>query len=234
VRYRIVIPAFLLAMSLPQFAAGQLEEKENTQNTSKAQHEVTMDKMRSVVPSLVALGWDDFFLMKAQQIELTSAQEERLFFLGLEFLAAAGELDRRIQEAELELYDKLGADQVQVRDIEFQARWVGSLRGEMVVLRLKYLLRGVNVLTHEQHMKLAASLKLPDPSRAPVDPQRSRANRGVPAPVAIRKFSPVQYQRLLDELRARAERDEWRPEMFLGRDSEGTSLASTKNTKHQH
>lgn len=160
---RTVIAVLLVAVSLPQVAAGQ-EEKENAQNTSKALHEVTMDKMRSVVPSLFALGWDDFFLTRAQQISLTSPQEEKLGLLRLEFLATSAELEQRIQEAELELFNLLDRDQVLLRDIEFQARWVGSLRSEMVVLRLRYLLRAINVLSHEQHVNLTASGKLHSPS----------------------------------------------------------------------
>lgn len=228
---RTVISVLLFAMSLPQIASGQ-QEKENAQNTSRAHHEVTMDKMGSVVPGLVALGWDDFFLTKTRQVELTSAQEEKLFFLGIEFLASAGELDRRIQEAELELYDKLAADQVQARDIEFQARWVGSLRGEMVVLRLKYLLRAVNVLTHEQHLKLAESLKLQNPVRRPGNPEKNGADQTALAPALGKKISPQQYRRLLDELRARAETDEWRSQLFLSGNSEGTSLAKSTSTHH--
>lgn len=205
--FRPVISVLLFAMSLPQFVAGQEKAKENTQDLSRTHHEVTMNNMRAMVPSLVALGWDDFFLTKTRQIELTSVQEEALFFLGLEFLASAGEMDRRIEEAELELHDLLDRDQVLMRDIEFQARWVGSLRGEMAVLRLRYLIRAINVLTHEQHMKLAASLKLRNPSRAPRDARNSRASRLVLPPVSDEKISPQQYRRLLDALRARAERD---------------------------
>lgn len=201
------ISVLLFAMSLPQFAAGQAKAKENSQELSRPPHEVTMNNMRSMVPSLVALGWDDFFLTKTRQIELTSTQEEKLFSIGLEFLASASELDQRIQGAELELHDLLDRDQVLMRDIEFQARWVGSLRGEMVVLHLRYLLRAINVFTHDQHLKLTASLKLQNPSRAPGDARNSRTGRSVPLPVSGEKISPQQYRWLLDELRARAERD---------------------------
>lgn len=161
---RTVISVLLFAVSLPQVAAGQEKAKDNSQELPGAHHEVSMNNMRSMVPSLVALGWDDFFLTKAQQIGLTSAQEEKLGLLGLEFLAASAELEQRIQEAELELHNLLDRDQVLLPDIEFQARWVGSLRSEMVVLRLRYLLRAINVLSHEQHVKLTASGKLRSPS----------------------------------------------------------------------
>lgn len=154
--YRMAMSVLLFVMSLPQFAAGQQEEERKPQSASSAHHEVTMENMRSQVRTLVALGWDDFFLTKAQELGLTSAQEEKLGLLGLEFFAASTELEQRIREAELDLYNLLDRDQVVLRDVEFQARWVGSLRSEMVVLRLKYLLRAINVLTHEQHVKLTA------------------------------------------------------------------------------
>lgn len=161
---RTVIAVLLVVVSLPQVAAGQQEEKEKPQSSSSSHHEVTMANMRSQVRSLVILGWDDFFLTKAQQIGLTSAQEEKLGLLRLEFLAASAELEQRIQEAELELYNLLDRDQVLLRDIEFQARWAGSLRSEMIVLRLRYLLRAINVLSHEQHVNLTASGRLHSPS----------------------------------------------------------------------
>jgi hypothetical protein len=153
-------------MSLPTYVA-MTQDNENIRQTPEPYDIVTMDHMRSLVPSLVALGWDDFFLGRADEIQLSTSQGQQLFFLGLEFVETTRRLEERVKEAELELYDKLDRDRVSARDIEEQARWVGALRGELVVFHWRYLLRAINVLNHEQHQKLVASLKLQTPLNPP-------------------------------------------------------------------
>lgn len=190
----------VLALLLPAFAAAQQQEPRG-QEAVDLHHVTTMPKMRSMVPTLVALGWDDFFLSRSNEIALSPAQGQRLWLLALAFLASAEDLNQRIQEAEVELYEKLDRDQVSLREIEDQGRWVGTLRAELVVLRLQYLIRAVNILTHEQHMALMRSLKLPAPQQPP--PVSKSASQQLvfspPAPGSAVANSP--YSEVLAQLR---------------------------------
>ncbi len=163
--FRVCLAIGFLLLSLPTHVAIAQEEK-NFGETPKPHEIITMDNMRSLVPGLVALGWDDLFLSKAEKIELTPSQAKQLLFLGLEYVETTRQLEGRVKEAELTLYQKLDKDQVSAREIEEQARWAAALRGEFVVLRFRYLLRAINVLNHEQHQKLATSLKLQSPFNA--------------------------------------------------------------------
>lgn len=161
-RCRVSLVVGLLVLGLPTYVA-MAQVKEHVRETDRPHEIVTMDNMRSLVPSLVALGWDDFFLGKGEEIRLSPGQAQQLLFLNLEFVAATRQLQERVTEAELALYDKLDKDRVSVQEVEDQARWAATLRGEFVVLRFRYLLRAINVLNHEQHQKLVASLNIQVP-----------------------------------------------------------------------
>ena len=125
---------------------------------------VTMAKMRSLVPSLVALGWDDFFLNSRNQIGLSPDQVRSLLAFRLAFLVDAEHLTDRIREAEMALYEEVDRDQVSAKQIEVRVRTLTGLRAELLTLRFRALLRAVNTLNHKQHQRLAAFLVLQAPS----------------------------------------------------------------------
>lgn len=191
----------LWAFLLPVYTAGQQTKPQHQAPVDPDwRHARTMTGMRSVVPNLIAVGWDDFFLSRADQIGLTVGQGQELYHLALAFLASTQDLNERIQDAERELYDKMDQDRVSLREIEDQARWIGSLRAELVVLRLQYLIRAVNVLTHEQHMVLAESVGTPT--------VRQPANQSAVSPRALRPLPLISsYSEVLQRLRETAHRD---------------------------
>lgn len=133
---------------------------QNNPEDQKLAEIVTMKRMRAMVPSLVVLGWDDFFLGLAPVIELSQKQATQLAYLSVEFVEARRKMQEHLDEAELALYDELDRDQVSLEEVAQRIRWAGSLRGESVVLRYRFLLQAINVLNHEQHLKLVSLLKL--------------------------------------------------------------------------
>lgn len=220
----------LLAFLLPVHTAGQQTKSQpEAPAVIDWHHAKTMAGMRSVVPNLIALGWDDFFLSKADQIALTPAQGQELYHLALAFLASTEDLNKRIEDAERELYDKMDQDQVSLREIEDQARWIGSLRAELVVLRLQYLVRAVNVLTHEQHMALAESLRTPALGQLPSISEDGNPFAGPPR--CLRTLPLVSsYNEVLQGLRETAHRDAWHLSAFFEEVSkEGHSRVSSKS-----
>lgn len=199
---RACIFALSLSLALPGSFVAQ---KKESNPDPKPQEIATMPNMRSLVPSLVALGWDDFFLGMVHEIGLSPEQVRKLYFLGTEFLAATRELQGRVEKAELDLHDILDRDQVTMRDIEAQARWVGALRGELTVLHYQYLLQAINVLNHEQHLQLVASLKL---RWMPLQPQGSKKSSPPEVQSALYRqpsLRTIQYREDPEEIRRREE-----------------------------
>lgn len=191
-RYRACLYAVLLTLFLPTFLVAE-NERQDASKTAEIQEIATMDNMRSIVPSLVALGWNDFFLGRRNELGLTPSQAQELLSLRLEFAVATEQVKKYVEGAELELYEELDQNQVSVLAIESQARWVSGLRGEFVVLRLRYLLRAINVLSHEQHLKLAASLKLQTPQ--PPDKRQQlepRKEQSYPLSAVVLQLAPNQ------------------------------------------
>ena len=164
-RVRIAIVAVLLLSGLG--AGTWAVTAQNNPEDKRTPEIVTMKNMRTLVPSLVALGWDDFFLGLAPVIEPSQKQAGQLAHLAVEFVAARRELQQHRYEAELALYDELDRDQVSLMEVAQRIRWVGRLRGESVVLRYRFLLQAINVLNHEQHLKLVSLLKLQTMPEAP-------------------------------------------------------------------
>jgi Spy/CpxP family protein refolding chaperone len=158
-KYRVYPCVALLTLALPTLVA-RATEGHDARETSGTQEIVTVDSMRSVVLSLVAQGWDDFLLKSRNELGLSTSQDQKLLSLRLGFSEATEEVEKRLEEAKLALYEELDRDRVATREVEAQVRWLSALRGELVVLRFRYLLRAINVLNPEQHQKLAALLQL--------------------------------------------------------------------------
>ncbi|OFW00840.1 MAG: hypothetical protein A3H94_08560 [Acidobacteria bacterium RIFCSPLOWO2_02_FULL_60_20] len=157
---RVSLLALIFVLGLPMLAAGQ-EKKQNPGEPSELQEVVTMAQMRSLVPQLMGLGWNDFFL-NAQLLnslgENTPSPDQvrKLIFMQRRFLEERERVTGRLLEAGLAFYQALNGDQVSASQIETRINNLIALEGKLVGLRVQYLLRAINVLDHEQHRKLAA------------------------------------------------------------------------------
>ncbi len=182
----VCVLAVVLLLALPTIAAGQEKEKALAED-SDVTDLVTMPGMRSMVPSLVGLGWDNFFLNSRSG--LSSDQIQKLLSIRDAFLAAKRLSEQRAMEAELLVYDELGRDQVSSRRVKERIAESFDLQGKVVALRFHYLLLGINVLNHEQHQKIVAFLK------SGIGPISSRQSRGTigwppgPLPLSARRSS---------------------------------------------
>ena len=186
-RRRPFLLASLLVLSLPILAAAQ-EKSRSPSEPSETQDVVTMDQMRTLVPSLVELGWDNFFLNTQLLNSLgeytpSPDQVRKLLFLQHTFLEERERASGRLTEAELALYQDMNGDQVSARRIETRMNALIVLESKLVSLRLQYLLRAINVFDHEQHRRLAA---LPVPAFNPL----IRPQSPVP-PAAPRVWRPL-------------------------------------------
>ena len=204
-KYRVYPCVAFLALALPTLVA-RATERQGVCETSGTQEIVTVDSMRSVVLGLVGLGWDDFLLKSQNELGLSTSQAQKLVSLRLGFSEATEEVEKRLEEARQALYNELDRVQVATREVEAQVRWLSALRGELVVPRFRYLLRAINVLSCEQHQKLAALLQLqrllPDPpvwDEPYIEPQTA-----YPEALPYAAFQLAQYK-YPDEERRRTE-----------------------------
>ena len=147
-----------------------------------------MDQMRSLVPRLLELGWEDFFLNarllnSLRESGLSPDQVRKLISLQHEFLDLGEQEARKATGANLAFILELNRDVVSARQIEVRAHELFGLEGTLVGLRLRYLLRAINVLNHEQHRRL---VRLVDPTFDPL------TNPQFPVPPAApRVWRPV-------------------------------------------
>ena len=173
--------ALLLVLSLPLLAAGQQKEP-SPDEPSEMQDVVTMDQMRSLVPRLLELGWEDFFLNARllnglRESGLSSDQVRKLISLQHEFLDLREQEARKATGANLAFVLELNRDAVSARQVEIRARELFGLEATLVGLRLRYLLRAINVLSHEQHRRL---VRLVDPTFDPLTKPQFPVPPGVP------------------------------------------------------
>lgn len=185
--HRVHFLILFLVLGLPPLASGQ-EKSTGPTEPSETRDVVTMAQMRSLVPQLMELGWNDFFL-NAQLLnslgENTPSPDQvrKLVFLQHTFLEERDRVTGRLLEAGLAFYQELNTDRVSGRQIETRINTLMALEGKLVSLRVQYLLRAINVLNHEQHQQLVRVL---DPSFNPM------TNPQFPAPpVAPRTWRPL-------------------------------------------
>jgi len=182
----------MIAVAFSGWAQPQNESSPAGQNSSDL---VIMSGMRSLVPSLLALGWDDFFLASRNDIHLSASQIQDLIALRLDFQLAQQALEERLTGAKLALYETLNRDQVSMRDVEARAREVCRINTDMVALRFRSLLRAINVLTHEQHQLLASLVNLKKTPRSPPFAPQSFAPGGEGLPLLSgERLQLVQYR----------------------------------------
>lgn len=161
IRWLVTAAALLVIVAVP-FAEAAQHKDDPWPSAEDAVDLVSMAGMRSLVPSLLALGWDDFFLAARTEIELTPSQGQRLLSLRVEFQLERQASEERLKKTKLALYDALNRDQVSMHDVEVRARQVCGVNTDLVALRFRSLLRAINVLTHKQHQLLVTFLKLKD------------------------------------------------------------------------
>lgn len=165
---KVCVLAAILLLGLPMLAAGQ-EKQQGFGEDSEGTDLVTMPGMRSMVPSLVGLGWDNFFLN--YRFGLASDQIQKLLSIREAFVIDNRLAEQRAIEAGLLLYEELGRDQVSSRRIKERLNASFDLQGKVAALRFHWLLRAINVLNHEQHQKIVAFLKS---GTGPISSQQSR------------------------------------------------------------
>ena len=119
-----------------------------------------MPGMSSLVPSLVAAGWDDFFLDLRQSLGMSDEQAQRLYLIRQTYLASSQGLEEDLRQAHLSLYHNLESDAVGYTKIEKDLKKIAELKASISVAHFRAILEAIDVLDHRQHLGAEEWLKL--------------------------------------------------------------------------
>lgn len=196
-RLRMGVIVFVILAS-PAF---WLSAQESQPSESPTTTITTMPGMRSLVPSLVAIGWENFFLDLRQNLKLSPEQSQQLYFIRQRYLESRQGLEKELAQAQLGLYQNLGEDAVSSSKLESYLKEISELRAAISALHFKAALEAVNVLDHRQHHRAEELLKL-----------RLEMWRQTPSKREVRSIA------VSGNLRARLVGRPWWPSNFTPRD----------------
>lgn len=107
---------------------------------------------------LYHIGSTGFFLDHATHIALTSEQKRTLNRLKEKALLDRATQQRRIDQAEQELYMLTGADQPDTTQIQAKIAEIEKLRTDQRMNFIRAVGEAANVLTHDQHRTLLGTM----------------------------------------------------------------------------
>ena len=107
-------------------------------------------KGTEVVSRLFHAGAKDFFLDHAQHITMSAEQQKRLNQIKEQALLDKASANRKIQEAEQQLWKTTGADRPDVEEIEIKVRQVEQFRADQRIGFIRAVDQAAKVFTEEQ------------------------------------------------------------------------------------
>jgi hypothetical protein len=107
---------------------------------------------------LLHIGSTGFFLNHSQHITLTADQKSRLNRLKEKAMLGQASEQRKIDQAEQELYMLTGADQLDNSKVQAKIGEIEQLRAEQRMNFIQAVGEASNVLTHDQHQALMGTM----------------------------------------------------------------------------
>jgi Spy/CpxP family protein refolding chaperone len=137
-------------------------------------------KMASALPGfpgashIYHIGASDFFLDHPQHITLTTEQETRLVKMKQMTLTTKASGQRKIEEAEQQLWELTASDQPDVAKLEAKVREVEKLRGDQRMAFIRSVGEAAQALTEEQRkILIGQATTAPPPSTTPASPLKT-------------------------------------------------------------
>ncbi len=120
----------------------------------------TMPHMDALVPTLVAMGWENFFLDFRQSLKLSPEQAQHLYLIRQKYLSKQDDLEKALAQAQPGLFRNLGEDVVSSSKLESDLKQIAHLKVAISALHFRAELAAINVLDHRQHLRVKELLKL--------------------------------------------------------------------------
>ena len=117
------------------------------------------------VSRLYHIGATEFFLNHPEHITLTTKQQVALNRMKQKALLSKSTAQRKIEQAEQELWELTGADEPDAAQIQATVQAIEKLRGEQRMAFIQSVGEAAKVLTDEQRQMLLGTTE-PDSSRA--------------------------------------------------------------------
>ena len=127
---------------------------------------------------LYHIGSTNFFLDHPEHITLSLEQQSRLGEIRMTALMRRADFNRKIQEAEEQLWLLTASDQPNLVNIEAKIRESEKLKGDFRLEFIKDVGEAAKLLSDEQRASLLGQLSLPAPT-APVATPGSRVMEGM-------------------------------------------------------
>lgn len=122
---------------------------------------------------LYHIGSTNFFLDHPQHITLSLEQQNRLGEIQMNALMQRGDLNRKIQEVEEQIWILTASDQPNLSSIEAKIRESEKLQGDLRLVLIKDVGEATKVLTAEQRKALLGTLPVQD-NVTPIPPPVSQ------------------------------------------------------------
>lgn len=150
-RRPILVLAVLLLSSLFTFA-------QDKPPGDPAKREVQLGRgMSLIAPGLMQVGLEtNFFLRIADQIQLTEKQQSTLAEIAYEVQKYSVQRLADLDVADAELQRLLTRDNIDLDAVRAKVREAEEIETGVKIQRVEALLKAINTLTHEQHLKIVA------------------------------------------------------------------------------
>ena len=157
-----VVPVFLsitvLVLSAGAAAFGQQKSSEQT-----PREKVQLGRgMSLIAPGLMEVAVrTNLFLQLADQIELTPEQRKTLEELFFETQKYSAQREADLDVADAELRRLLTREQIDLAAVRAKVKEIEGVRTDAGVQRIEAVLKAINTLTHEQHLKVMVLAREP-------------------------------------------------------------------------
>ena len=138
--------------SMPSMGAGV--EPAGMQAMGRVKDLTSSGKGTEVAARLFHAGAKDFFLDHAQHLTLSTEQQQRLNQIKEQALLDKASANRKVQEAEQQLWKSTSADRPDAEEIQAKVREAEKLRADQRIGFIRAVDQAEKVLTEEQRQAL--------------------------------------------------------------------------------
>ena len=129
--------------------------------------------MSLIAPGLIQIGSEtNLFLTLAEQIGLTNEQRKALEAIAWDFQKFSVQRMADLNVAEAELERLLTRENIDLEAVRAKIREAESIATDVKIRKVEALLKALNTLTHEQHLKIVTLYR--EPAAPKVKPQGER------------------------------------------------------------
>ena len=122
--------------------------------------------MSFIAPSLMQIGFEtNFFLTLADQIKITDQQRTAIEEIVFEANKYRVQRLADLNVADAELQRLLTRDKIDLDSVRAKIKEIGDVNADVKMREIELLLKAINALTHEQHLKIVTLAPAPKPQQ---------------------------------------------------------------------